>query len=144
MSKQIVITMGVTGGILRPMRETLKIVDVGIATAVDEVSVYIGDNVNESRQAEIVNAWRWLYNGLMDRNLLEGQFKGLDIYSGSNIKFLTAIERRTSVPFATILETDVGIGIGSAVTAFGGVTMILTAIQLLQDFALEKNWLATV
>lgn len=139
MAKQIVMTM-VTTPHLSPMPETSLIVDIGAEVLADEIAVYIGDNVNEARTVEIINAWKWLYDGLQDRALLDNDWQGVTTYTGSNIDELTEADRRTESVLATLTEDDIIIGIGGNITARGGLNIIHTAIRMLCDFARENVW----
>ena len=113
---------------------------VGTVVAPIEIAIYAGDNISLSRQAELVNGWQWLYQGIKERNLLDGApWQGAVLYTGSNINFLTANDRRTESDLATLTEDDVIVALGPNVTATGDTTSLQAAITQLIEFALEET-----
>ena len=118
---------------------SMAYVPTGLAVGVNEISVYIGDNVPEARQLEFVDAWRWLYAGVRERNLLDAQFKGVVLYTAANINSLTAENRRTASELTFFTEDDVIIAMGANVTALGERLDIAEAFRALGNFALEST-----
>ena len=114
-------------------------VAVGAETAGSQISLYIGDAVPEYRQSEIKNAWKWLYEGIKSRNLLDDQFKGSLLYTAADINAITINNRRTSTELTPYTDTDVIIGIGANVTALGDTNILEAAIQQLIEFAAEET-----
>lgn len=115
-------------------------VPTGLEIGADEISVYLGDNVPVSAQVIIVNAWEWLYNGVVERNLLDkAPWAGAILYTGSNWNKLTAADRRTESLLATLTEDDIIIGIGANVTALGDQVFLRTAFRRLREFAMEQT-----
>ena len=112
----------------------------GVEPAADEIAVYIGDNVpTRIQQAVTFNAWRWLWNGVKNRNLLDDQFKGAQLVTGSHFEFLSEQDRRTASNIAFFSEDDIMIGMGADVTDLGDKVYIEAAFAQLRDFALENN-----
>jgi len=138
MAKQWKMTVGTTG-LVHPDRTTMAYVETGTEVGANEISVYIGNNVSEARQVEFVAAWRWLYNGVRERNLLDAQFKGFILYTGASIDSLTTTDRRTESTIASFTDDDVVLGIGSAVTGLGERVDIAEAFKALGNFALEST-----
>ena len=106
-------------GIITPGRALQSITT---STTVDEVdtngvAIYIGatagTTVNEARQVEIIDAWRFLMNGIRDRNIMP-QFASV-VYSGVDIDRISENQRRTISTFSEFGINDVFIGIGDAV-----------------------------
>ena len=130
-------------GTMVPDREISNIiVSQGVAAEVgaDEISIYALDSVLLHQQLEIFNAWRWLWNGIRDRALLDGSFTGNILYSGSNIFQLTEPDRRTSSVIAFFDDEDVVVGLGANVTMqiLSAVTPLETGFTRLRNAALEQ------
>ena len=133
-------------GVILPNRELGAIT---LTTAVLEVvdnniALFVGDTVPKHRSVEIVEAWRWLWNGVRDRNILK-TFGGRT-YSGSDINHLDEPDRRTSSDLIDFLDNDVFIGIGDQVAIQVGDASIVyleTAFTQLRNFALENVFKVT-
>ena len=126
-----------------------SIVVVGTIAAATEgdVALYAGDSVALHRQVEILEGWRWLLNGLRDRNLIDGEMEITDdsIYSASGIDHLNENERVTDwgdgVGFPLITATRIGIGMStSAQKAAGMGVQLENAIMMLHDWARETGF----
>lgn len=108
-------------GIITPGRALQSITTSTTVDAVDDngVAVYIGatagTTVSEARQVEIIDAWRFLMNGIRDRNIMP-QFAGV-VYSGVDIDHIGENQRITSATFGDFGINDVFIGIGQLVVA---------------------------
>ncbi len=116
-----------------------------IVEVVDEdIAIYVGDTVPKYRFLEMGNAWRWLWNGVRDRNILK-TFGGRT-YSGAAIDSLNVPNRRTSSDLIDFNDDDVFIGIGDQVAIQVGDASIVyleTAFTRLRDFAKEQIFKVT-
>jgi len=135
-------TIEVTGEIVTRRelnRSTIVVSATNIEVAANNISIYAGATVDLARQVEIVNAWRWLWNGIRDRRLMQ-TFGGV-IYSGCDIEHIDENARLTSGVFATFGDNDVFIGVGQLVVAewLEAVNPIETGFRLLREQALELN-----
>lgn len=133
----------IASGTMLPNRQISNIiVTEGVAAEVgaNDIAIYALDNVPLYKQLEIFNAWRWLWNGVRDRNLLDSQFVGAILYTYSNINILTENDRRTSSALIDLNPEDVVIGIGLNVTTDfrGAVTPLETGFEKLRHAALEQ------
>lgn len=107
-----------------------------IAVADDNITIYLGDNVPLYPQSTYIDGWIWLYNGLIDRLLLDGPpWSGDVVYTGAAWNNLTANNRRTESLVASFTADDVILGIGQNVTATGSTMMLQNAVYDLVDFA---------
>ena len=109
----------------------------------NEIKVGFGNAVPEHRALEILNAWRWLWNGVRDRALLDGPFSGAILISGSDIDKLNEEDRRTSSTVGDYFPADVLIGIGanvanSPLTGSNFTTRIESGFTKLSDYAREN------
>jgi hypothetical protein len=113
--------------------------DNGVALFIGETA---GTTVSESRQVEIIDAWRFLWNGIRDRNIMQ-QFAGV-VYSGVDIDHIGENQRITSATFGDFGINDVFVGIGQLVVAeFLDYTLpIEVAFAELQKTALEDTFKA--
>jgi len=119
---------------------SIAVTTTPVEVAADEVAIYALAGVDLYRQNEIVNGWKWLFNGIRDRNLLDDQFNGVKCYSYSDINYLTEPDRRTSSALIDLGTDDIGVGIGEDVTALfhSSSTPLLSAFTDLIDAALER------
>lgn len=113
--------------------------DIALDTPGTDISLYVGDTVPLYRQSEIKNAWKWLYQGIKSRNLLDSQFSGAVLYSGASINALTINNRRTASDIATFNDDDVAIAIGLDSTLVGDVNFLEEAFTQLIEFAAEET-----
>lgn len=79
------------------------------------ISIAFGDDVPEHRAVEILNAWRWLWNGVRDRGLLDAQFVGAILITGVGIDHLNVTDRRTSSTVGDFATDDVLLTVGAGV-----------------------------
>lgn len=114
-------------------------VAIGLETTANQISLYLGDDVPLYRQSEYKNAWKWLYEGVKSRNLLDGPFNGSLLYTAVDINAITIANRRTSSDLIPYTATDVILAIGSAVTAKGDTNYLEAAFQQLIEFAAEES-----
>ena len=105
-----------------------------------QIVVGYGAAVEPHRQLEIINGWKWLWEGVRDRNLLDAQFKGAILISGAPINSLTALNRKTSSTTLDFGADDVFIALGVGVTAhrFGATQILDSGFQMLREFAKEN------
>jgi hypothetical protein len=125
-------------------KQAMAVVGTGADVTANQVALYVGDNVPLYRQVEMIEGWRWLYQGVAERNLLDegtsSAFPGAILYTGSTIDTLmSTTDRRTSSTFADFTEDDVFIGMGSAVTASGDLESLHAVFTQLRQFALEAT-----
>jgi hypothetical protein len=132
-------------GIITPGRALQSISTSTTVDAVDDngiaifIGATVGTTVSEARQVEIINAWRFLWNGIRDRNIMQ-QFAGV-VYSGVDIDNISFASRRTSATFGDFGVNDVFVGIGQLVVAeFLDYTLpIETTFTQLTQTALEDT-----
>jgi hypothetical protein len=124
---------------------SLTYVASGVAAAQGEIAVYVGTGVSLKRGAEIVNGLQWLYNGLAERNLLDGAAWTGSIFTGANINNRTTLNRRThgTLDMSTVFtENDIIIGMGQFPESKGDTVMLKEAfnsvIGFLQEHTLKK------
>lgn len=86
-----------------------------IAPAPVDISLYLTDGISRHRKVEIMNAWKFLYDGIRDRNLWPfANFPAGPIYSSVPIDSVTESSRLTSAdPGLVFLPNHVVIGIGN-------------------------------
>ena len=94
----------------------IVVTTTSIELPADRIGVYALANVPLYRKLEITNAWRWLYNGIRDRNILR-DFAAGNAYSGVNIFNIGVPNRRTAGDVATFTANDVVVGIGETARA---------------------------
>ena len=119
----------------------ITVTETPIEVPVDRVAIYALANVGLYRNLEMVSGWGFLWNGVRDRNLLDDQFSGAILYSGTNINKKGENDRRTSSLIASFDPEDIVIGLGSTVTGSikGAVVPLASAFERLIDTAME--WL---
>jgi len=85
----------------------------------DEIAVYAGDTINWARQVEMLAAWKMLYDGIRDRNLLNvgSAWKGAALYTGVNVDSITSSNRRTHAALDVFDDNDLVIAMGPTLTA---------------------------
>lgn len=106
----------------------------------NSIAIYAGDNVPMYAQNTMTSGWKWLFDGVMDRNLLDGApWAGVVLYTGSNWQIMTENDRRTESILSTITEDDIFIGMGNGVTELLDKVMLYAAFKLLTEFALEET-----
>jgi hypothetical protein len=125
-------------------KQAMSVVGTGIDLTANQVALYVGDNVPLYRQVEIIEGWRWLSQGVRERNLLDegsgSAFPGALLYTGAPIDgLMSTSDRRTSSTFADFTEDDVFIGMGTAVTAAGDTESLHAVFTQLRQFALEAT-----
>lgn len=109
----------------------------------NEIKIGFGNDVEIHRAVEILNAWKWLWAGVRDRNLLDGPFSGAILITGSDINHLNENERRTSSTVGDFLAGDVLLGVGANVAntpelGKGATLRIDSGFEALRDYAKEN------
>jgi hypothetical protein len=126
-------------GLMLPSREvsTITVTAVVDDVAANSIAIYTGATVSDQRQVETINAWRFLVNGMRDRNILQ-QFAGI-VYSGVDIDDISEASRRTDSVLANFTDNDIIIGVSAEVAIeFGDwVGMLDVGFGVLSDTALE-------
>ena len=107
----------------------------------NECILLMGDDVAPHRDIEMINGWRWLWNGIRDRDLLNPDVSPVSngpLYSAAPIDSLTEYNRLTSWDSVVGITSEmVGIGIGINVFALRGTQMVESAFTLLREFYRE-------
>ena len=116
MPLQIVATYDAEAGL---DRDSIVISDTPAELTANQIGVYALADVSLRRQNEIINGWKWLFDGVRERNLIDdgGAFAGAVLYTYASIDSLTVGNRRTSSALIDLNADDVGIGMGTGVTA---------------------------
>ena len=131
-------------GIITPGRQLQTITTSEVIDAVDDngIAIYQGATVADYRQVEIINCWKFLWNGIRDRDIMQ-QFAGV-VYSGVDADQIGENARITSATFADFGDNDIFVGIGQLVVAeFIDYTVIIdTVFGQLSDTALEDVYKA--
>jgi len=101
----------------------------------------MGDDVGMHREVEINNGFRWLWNGIRDRDLLNPDLSDPTygpLYSAAPVDQLVEEFRLTSWNDITgINSVMIGIGIGINVFALRGSQMVESAFQMLTEYYRE-------
>ena len=108
----------------------------------DSIIVVIGDDV-DYRQVETLNALKWLWNGVRDRDLLDSGVSvpgNGQLVSACNIDAISPANRRTAWGDTVVLtEGDVGIMVGTDMFGQGAINYLESAFKAAIDFTRE-NW----
>jgi hypothetical protein len=108
------------------------------APAVNQIGIHIADAVDISRRNEITEGWRWLWNGVRDRALLDIQFRDLPLASGVPVNDISIPARKTaSDPTLVVADGDILISMGSGVTDNGATEKLESAFSQLRGVAKE-------
>lgn len=128
-------------GVILPNKglDAITITALPVEVPVNSIALYLIDPASDQRQLEIDNGWRWLWNGVRDRNLLDIQFNGALLYTAVPLDNIVAAGRKTSSQFLDVEAGDIGLGISAETTALfrGAVTPLEVAFQQLRDRARE-------
>ena len=103
MAKQFTMTLGAD---LQGNPANIVEGDLVAPTAADEITIAIGDTVGIHRCVEINNGWKFLWNGVRDRGLLNTQFVGAVLLTGVDIDDMGEANRRTSSTPADFGDND--------------------------------------
>ena len=83
--------------------------------------IQIADTVDIGRRLEILEGWRWLWNGLRDRDILAGgNFAGILVFSSCPVNGLREEERKTTGDNTIVLDGDIAIALSPNLTALNG------------------------
>ena len=121
---------------------SVVISDTIVAVGAGQVAVYAGDAVEEHRFLEMLEGWRWLWNGLRDRNLLDitDSVTG-PLYAACQINSLNEENRRTSWLDLPTFTDDIGIGVGVAVAEeLSATNMVENAFTMLRDAVKDQHF----
>ena len=121
-------------------KRSVVLTEVIAEVPANNIAIYAGSAVALYRQLEMVTGWQFLWNGVRDRNLMDVQFNGSVLYSGTDIDKKGENDRRTESVVASFTNDDVIIGIGLGATGeFGGAVLPLdSAFEQLIQFARES------
>ncbi len=109
----------------------------------NQIQLVIKDTVDFTRRLEILNAWRYLMNGLRERQFDAG-FIGNDVYSSMPIDAVGSPARKTSTSAAIMVDGDVAIVIDASLVQKTGSPLALSnAFTQLRESAKEiSRWVA--
>ena len=121
-------------------------VDGAAVADADSITVAIGDDVPVRRQTEIINAWKWLYEGLKSRNLLDPDNWTNLLVTAADMDNITIANRRTDSDPSFFTDTDIGIWLGANVVDStendADRVMLENAFRQLADWARENFLMA--
>ena len=100
------------------------------------------DGVSPHRQLEIINGWKWLWEGIRERNLLDSQFVGSLLITGAPVNQLVTEFRKTSSIIGDFVAGDVlvsiGLGVSTGSIGRGATQMLDSGFRMLREFAKEN------
>ena len=136
-------TLMVTGEVVanRVLAKTSIVVsEVVVEVPSDNIAIYAGADVALYRQVEMVTGWNFLWNGIRDRNLMDVQFNGAILYTGTDIDKKSEFDRRTASAVVSFTDNDIVVGIGAGATGeFAGAVLPLdSALEQLIQVARES------
>ena len=135
MAFEITAVIDAAGGHSKPDFTTSNVLS---NPASNEVKIHIADGVDIFRRVEILEGWRWLWNGIRDRALLDVQFKDARITSAVPVNDISIEARKTaSDPTVIVDPGDIIISIGADVTNDGATQKLESVFQSLRNFAKE-------
>ena len=108
----------------------------------NEMLIAYADGVATHRLLEIQNAWKWLWHGIRDRNLLDVQFVGSLLITGVPVDSITEQARKTSSTIGDFVAGDVlvsiGLGVSTGSIGRGATQMLDSGFRMLREFAKEN------
>ena len=110
------------------VKQDIVIDSVLAAPGADQISLHCGDTVNLNRQLEIRNGWRYLWDQVRSRYILDPNkgFAGNLTFAGISINNMSELNMRiTTDPIGNYNDDDVIIGIGVNATGFNSSSLIL-------------------
>lgn len=116
-------------------KQTGEYIVNGVAPAADDISIYLGNEIQFQRQVEITNLWRWLAHQVKEQHRLPLSSGG-PLFAGCVI---TGDDYRTSSSLDDFDDDDLVIGIGSNVAAEPYTNILDNGFRVLIDFALERT-----
>lgn len=131
----------VSNRVLNKLNVTVS--EVIVEVPANNIAIYAGDTVALYRQLEMVTGWNFLWNGIRDRALMDVQFDGSVLYTGTDIDKKGEFDRRTESVVASFTDNDiiVGIGLGATGEFHGAVLPLDSALEQLIQVARESNLL---
>lgn len=130
---------------ITPARQGSKLLITQTVTPVEvdvnNIAIYTLSAVPDYRQLEIINAWRWLWNGVRDRNILT-DFAAGPVYSAVSIDKIGETDRRTSTDLVSLNTDDVVIAIGATARSVDATNILESGFAMLRDHAREAGLLA--
>lgn len=139
------LTMTLNGG------EADKTAVVAVSTIAppiaSQIQLIIKDTVDVSRRVEILEGWRFLWNGVRDNGILNGDkgFLGNDVYVSCPIDDLRGPGRKFSTDPAIMLDGDIALSLDASVSVggAGAVNSLESAFKRLRESAGEfGTWVA--
>ena len=139
-------TLMVTGDVVSNRaldKNSVTVSEIIIGVSANNMAIYAGADVGLYRQLEMVTGWNFLWNGIRDRSLMDVQFKGSVLYTGTDIDKKGEFDRRTESVVASFTDNDIIVGIGPGATEeFAGAVLPLdSALEQLIQVARESNLL---
>jgi len=121
-------------------KEDVVIEDVAAALPADgSLILYIGDTVAQYRQNEIMNGWKWLWNGLRDRSLVNISGGNIGaLLSACDIDRLDEFNRKTSWGSLNVTGNDIGVGMGGECYVIGATEVMEAGFIALWESYLER------
>ena len=116
------------------------VTEVIIEVPANNIAIYAGSTVALRRQLEMVTGWNFLWNGIRDRNLMDVQFNGFILYSGTDINKKGENDRRTASDVVSFTDNDIIVGLGAGATGefHGAVLPLDSAFEQLIQVAKES------
>ncbi len=135
-------TLMVTGDVVSDRvlnKHTVVVTETIIAVPTNNMALYAGATVGLWRQLEMVTGWNFLWNGIRDRALMDVQFNGFILYSGTDIDKKGEFDRRTASDVISFTDNDiiVGVGAGASGEYAGAVLPLDSALEQLIQAARE-------
>ena len=109
----------------------------------NQIQLVIKDTVDFTRRMEILNAWRYLWNGIRERQFDEG-FIDNDLYSSMPIDAVGSPARKTSTSPTIMADGDVAIVVDAYLVQKGNNNVMMeNAFTQLRESAKERSrWVA--
>ena len=136
-------TLMVTGEVVANRvlnKVSVVVTEIIVEVPANNIAIYAGSTVALRRQVEMVTGWNFLWNGIRDRNLMDVQFAGSVLYSGTDIDKKGENDRRTESVVASFSNNDiiVGVGLGATGEFKGAVLPLDSALEQLIQVARES------
>lgn len=116
-------------------KQTGEYVVNAAAPGPDEISIYLGNEIQFQRQVEITTLWRWLLHQIKEGHYLpvgqDGSLYAGATLDGNNLRIVRNIDNFD--------DEDVVIGIGSNVVHEDYTNILENGFRVLMDFALERT-----
>jgi len=103
------------------------------------IRLYIGGSVAVHRQVEIMNGWKWLYNGIRDRSLVSIDNADIGaLLTACDIDRLDEFNRKTSWGSLNVEATDIGLGMAGDLYVVGATEVLEAGYIALWESYLER------